>query len=628
MAKDRRPAGRCKVTFEPVGKRVEVAAGTTLLEAAQKAGVAIASDCGGLGLCGQCQVVISGVEVSPPTEDERVLLGEEGLQAGRRLACRTHAEGDVRVHVPESTRVGAQRLQLQSELAEFSLEPLIDACAVTADQPSLDDNRSDLERVQAAVRSAGHEATGADTAVVGQISTVARANDWHLAAFLRRSEIVGVCPTGSEPLGLAVDVGTTKIGASLLRLADGEELALVGVVNPQISQGEDVISRLAYACRNADGSRLLAQEVREAVDRLLGQAAEDAGVSREEIADISMVGNTAMTHLLAELPVRQLALAPYVPATAAPLDLKARDLELRAAPGAYVHVLPCIGGFVGADHVAAILAARLDQPEHTSLVIDIGTNTEIGLARPGQGLTSVSCPSGPAFEGAHISEGMRAASGAIEAVELTEAGPSLKTVDDAPAIGLCGSGMVDAVAELRRVDLINERGRFDREDKRIRRRRGDAEFLLVPADESGTGEDLAINQSDINQIQLAKGAIRAGLEVLLDDTGTAPEDVKEVIIAGAFGSFLRLRSALSIGLLPSLPNARYRQVGNAALAGARWALISRQARERAKRIARQTGYLELTTYPGFARRFASGMLLPGVEEKARAELLVSQPAAA
>jgi uncharacterized 2Fe-2S/4Fe-4S cluster protein (DUF4445 family) len=629
MAKDQHPPKRCKVTFEPVGKRVEVATRTTLLEAAQKAGVGIASDCGGLGLCGRCQVVVSKGDVSPPTEDERVLLSEEGLQAGRRLACRTRAEGDIQVHVPESSRIGAQRLQLRSELAEFSLEPLIDACAIEADQPSLDDTRSDLERVQAAVRAARREATGADTAVVSQISAVARANGWHLTAFLRQSEIVGVCPPQSEPLGLAVDVGTTKIGASLLRLADGKELATVGIVNPQIAQGEDVISRLAHASKSADGSRVLALEVREAVDGLLGRAAEDAAVSREEIADICVVGNTAMTHLLAELPVRQLALAPYVPATAAAFDVKARELELRAAPGAYVHVLPCIGGFVGADHVAAILAARLDEPEHTTLVIDIGTNTEIGLAKPGDGLTSVSCPSGPAFEGAHISEGMRAAAGAIEAVRLTEEGPALKTVDDAPPIGLCGSGIVDALAELRRIDVINERGRFNREDKRVRDRGHGAEFLLVPAEESGTGEDLAINQSDINQIQLAKGAIRAGLEVLLDETGTPPEDVREIIIAGAFGSYLRLRSALSIGLLPRLPNARYRQVGNAALAGARWALVSREARERAEGIGRHTRYLELTTYPGFARRFASGMMLPSAEEAAaHTEALVSQPALA
>jgi len=263
-----------------------------------------------------------------------------------------------------------------------------------------------------------------------------------------------------------------------------------------------------------------------------------------------------------------------------------------------------------------ILSSRLDQTEHVALGIDIGTNTEIALARPGESLTSVSCASGPAFEGAHIGDGMRAAAGAIEAIELTAHEAVVTTVDDAPAIGLCGSGIIDGVAQLRHWDLINERGRFDRHNPRVREGRHSAEFVLVPAAQSGSQRDVVITQEDVNQIQLAKGAIRAGLEVLLDATGTAPGDVEEVIIAGAFGSFLRLRSALDMGLLPRLPNARYRQVGNAALVGAWWALVSRQARARAQQIAAKAKYLELTTYPEFQRRFAMGMLFPSIEGEA------------
>jgi uncharacterized 2Fe-2S/4Fe-4S cluster protein (DUF4445 family) len=350
------------------------------------------------------------------------------------------------------------------------------------------------------------------------------------------------------------------------------------------------------------------------LDDLLGQLTSQAGVNRAQVADVCLVGNTAMTHLLVELPVHQLAVSPYVAATNAAIDMKARDLGLTTAPGAFAHVLPGIGGFVGADHVAMILASRLDQTGHTTLGLDIGTNTEIVLARPGrQFLTSASCASGPAFEGAHISDGMRAASGAIEAVSLTGAGLTLKTVDNAPAVGLCGSGIIDAVAELRRWNLINERGRFDRQNERVRQGRHGPEFLLAPGSQSGSGRDVVITQNDINEIQLAKGAIRAGLEVLLDATGAAPEEVQEVIIAGAFGSFLKVQSALQVGLLPHLPNARYRQIGNAALAGARWALLSRQVRERAQQIASQTNYLELTTYPKFNRRFALGMLFPTIE---------------
>jgi uncharacterized 2Fe-2S/4Fe-4S cluster protein (DUF4445 family) len=604
-----------QVDFEPVGKRVEVAPNTTLLEAAQQAGLALASACGGTGNCGQCRLVILAGSVSPPTVDEGYILTELELRGGQRLACNTHIHGNVKVHVPKSSLITTQRLQLEGEPGELTLDPLIHAHDLEVPPPTLHDLRSDLERLAAAIPPIPNQTIGAEPAVVCQITSTARTCNWRLTAFLRDAEVVGVVPSGLPSVGMAVDLGTTKIAASLVDLTNGNELALTGALNPQIGYGEDVISRLTHVWRSPEGDHTLAALVRETLDNLLGELTEQAGVSRNQVADVCIVGNTAMIHLLIELPVHQLAVSPYVAATNAAIDMKARDLGLTTAPGAYVHVLPCIGGFVGADHVAMILASHLDQTDHIALGIDIGTNTEISLARPDNGfLTSVSCASGPAFEGAHISDGMRAAAGAIEAVELTATGLNLKTVDNAPAIGLCGSGIVDSVAELRRWDLINERGRFDRDHRRVREGRHGAEFLLVPAAQSGSQRDVVITQQDINEIQLAKGAIRAGLEVLLDATNTAPEEVKEVVIAGAFGSFLKVRSALDMGLLPYLPNARYRQVGNAALVGARWALLSRQARIRAQEIASQTSYLELTTYPKFKRHFALGMLFPSIDE--------------
>jgi uncharacterized 2Fe-2S/4Fe-4S cluster protein (DUF4445 family) len=600
-----------QVDFEPLGKRVEVAPNTTLLEAAQQAGLALSSACGGMGNCGQCRLVILAGSVSPPTVDEKYILTELELQRGQRLACNTHIHSDVKVHIPKSSLITTQRLQLEGDLGELVLDPLIHAYDLEVPPPTLHDPRSDLERLAAAIPPIPNQTIGAEPAVVRQITSTARACNWRLTVFLRDAEIVGVVSSDLSPVGLAVDLGTTKIAASLVDLANGNELAVAGALNPQIGYGEDVISRLTHAWRNPDGGHTLAAMVRETLDDLLGELTEQAGVSRNQVADVCIVGNTAMTHLLVELPVHQLAVSPYVAATNAAINIKARDLGLATAPGAYVHVLPGIGGFVGADHVAMILASHLDQTEQVALGIDIGTNTEIALARPDKGfLISVSCASGPAFEGAHISDGMRAAAGAIEAVELTATGLNLKTVDNAPAIGLCGSGIIDGVAELRRWHLINEWGRFDRHHQRVREGPQGAEFLLVPAAQSGSQRDVVITQNDINEIQLAKGAIRAGLEVLLDATATAPEEVKEVIIAGAFGSFLKVQSALDMGLLPHLPNTRYRQVGNAALVGAKWALVSNHARERARQIVAQTNYLELTTYPKFNRRFALGMLFP------------------
>jgi len=596
-----------QVDFEPIGKRVDVTSDTTLLDAARRAGVGLTSPCGGARSCGRCRVVVLAGQVSPADESEQALLTESELQSGYRLACSARVQSRVKVHVPPASLVTGQRLQVTGESAGLTPDPPIWAYPLDAPPPTLHDPRGDLERLAAALP----QGTGASLPVVRQITETARAHDWRLTAYLRDAEIVGVAPPGAPPVGVAVDLGTTKIAASLVDLTDGAELAAAGALNPQIGYGEDVISRLTYALRGPAGAHTLAALARETLNALLGALTAQAEVNRTQVAEICLVGNTAMTHLLLELPVSQLASAPYVAATHRALDARAADLGLVAAPGAYVHVLPGIGGFVGADHVAMILAGGLDETEHVTLGIDVGTNTEMVLARPAQGaLTSASCASGPAFEGAHIGHGMRAASGAIEAVTLTATGAQLKTVDDAPAIGLCGSGMIDAVAELRRWGLLNARGRFERAHPRVRAGRHGPEFVLASAAESGSENDVVITQKDVNEIQLAKGAIRAGVESLLEATGTSPEDVREGVIAGAFGAFLNVQNALAIGLLPPLPHARYRQVGNAALVGARYALVSHRMRERAQAIAAKTRYLELTTYPQFKRRFALGMLFP------------------
>lgn len=602
-----------EIDFEPIAKRVEVAPDTTLLDAARQAGVLLSSECGGAGKCGQCRVrVVEGV-VSSLSENEKIILGEEIIRNGERLACCTHINSNVKVTIPETSLVTEQRLQLKGDSKEIRVDPVIQACHIQVEPPNLNDLRPDLERISSRLLDKLEKGRipHAEPEVIRQISSAAREYNWDLTAYLYGAEIIGITPPGTPPLGMAVDLGTTKIAASLTDLTTGKELSVAGALNPQIGYGEDVITRLAYAFRNKDGSRTLASEVRGSIDDLLGRLVAGAGVKRMQVTDVCIVGNTAMTHLLLELPVRQLATSPYVAATKAPVDVKARTLGVSCAPGAYVHILPCIGGFVGADHVAMILANHLDRADHTVIGIDIGTNTEIVLVNSGKKtMTSVSCASGPAFEGAHISDGMRAASGAIEAVFLSDTGCILKTVGGSAPVGLCGSGIIDAVAELRRCRMINSRGRLSKANERIREGRYGPEFLLASEKQSGSGREVVITQQDVNEVQLAKGAIRAGVEILMEATDTDPKDVKEVIIAGAFGSFLNVENTLNIGLIPRLSNASCRQVGNAALVGARMALLSRQERERAKQIAAHCDYVELTTYPKFNRHFARGMLFP------------------
>ena len=609
-------ADAVQVQFQPIGKRVSVPAGTDLLDAAREAGLDLASVCGGEGNCGQCRIVVLDGDVSSLTLDEEFILDEMEQLNGERLACCTEVNSDVTIHIPRESLITGQRLQIENNLRAIALDPMVQAYQLSLVPPTMDDAKSDLTRVMTALEAAcGVSAISAAPAVICQLSPILREQNWQVTVYVRSGEIVGLGPAGSRPLGFAVDLGTTKIAAYLVDLETGEDLAVKGAPNPQIGYGEDVISRLNHVYRNEDGGRVMAGKVRQTLNEMLGDLVQQIGASRQQVVDACIVGNTAMTHLLLQLPVAQLVKAPYVAAASSALAVNASELGLEMAPGASVYIPPCIGGFVGADHVAMILACDLDQSDKVTLGIDVGTNSEISIRKPGMPfLNSVSCASGPAFEGAHIADGMRAASGAIEKVRITENGPMLKTVDDTPAVGLCGSGIVDVVAELYGAALINFRGRFDKESERVSNGRFGSQYLLVPAKDSGSNHDIAITQKDINEIQLAKGAINAGLNILLEVTDTAVEEVEEVIIAGAFGSFLDVKNAIAMGLFPRLPKATYRQVGNAALIGAKWMLVSQEARQRAQQITDQTIYQELTTYPKFSRHFALGMLFPRPED--------------
>lgn len=645
-----------QIEFQPVGKRVSAQEGETLLDAARRAGIDLHTACGGEGNCGQCRVQLMTGLLSGLTPDEEFFLSDSEIAEGYRLACCARVQGDVKIHLPRESVISGQRLQLESHIHDIAVEPFITACEVAVEPATLQDVRSDFTRVQDALRNAhrhideiahfahshtddkppgahsqieeipsfthgqsdeipsvtpGQPSFWAQARVARSLPALLRKHNWRLSVFLQDAEIIGFCPPGSKPLGLAVDLGTTKIAATLVELASGKVVASAGAPNPQISYGEDLISRLNLAGRDPQGGQLLANKVRSTINQLAGEMAQQANARRDQIAQACIVGNTAMTHLLLQLPVQQLASAPYVSACSDPMDVLAAELDLEMAPGARVHVPATIGGFVGADHVAMILGADIDRSDKVTIGVDIGTNTEVCLRVPGMAhMVSVSCASGPAFEGAHIRDGMRAASGAIEKMRIANDGVELVTIDHEPPVGICGSGIVDAMAELYANGLINRNGRFHREHKDVRQREHGWEFVLAPAAVSGSGRDIVVTQEDVNEIQLAKGAIQAGINILLEHSGIAPEAVQEVIIAGAFGSFLNIDNSIKIGLLPDFPQAAYRQVGNAAAVGARWMLISRAARARAAQIGRVTRYLELTTYPRFCRSFAKAMYFP------------------
>jgi len=602
---------RISVEFQPLGRRADVAAGTTILAAARSVGVGLASACGGQGTCGSCRVRVAEGEVTPLSDAERSRLTAAEIARRDRLACQAAPRADVRIEIPPESLTTTQRLQLEGRALEVELDPAVAAFEVSITPPALDDLRADVTRLRDGLEGIDGLAVKRPRiglAVLAELPPCLRAEDWSVRVAIHRpaSEVVAVRPSGSPLLGLAVDLGTTKLAAYLVDLDTGRTVGRAGAMNPQISYGEDVLRRIAHANAGPAESGALREDVAGAVALLAGELCGEIDTDPSAIVDCVFVGNTAMHHLFAGLPVRQLGEAPYVAVVSDPLDLRAADLGLTFAAGARAYLPPLIAGYVGADHVAMLLATGAAERTGTVLALDVGTNTEISLAHDGR-LWSCSTASGPAFEGAHITDGMRAAPGAIERVHYRDGGFLVQTVADRPAVGICGSGILDAVAEALRAGIIDTRGTLSHSHPLVTGHNGRAACVLVPAARTGHRRDIVFTRSDVSEIQLAKGAIRAGTALLLEAAGIDAAQLDEIIVAGAFGTYLDVRSAIRIGLLPDLSEDRFRQVGNAAGAGACQLLISRERRRLAVELAGRAQYLELTTHPAFEQHFIAAM---------------------
>jgi uncharacterized 2Fe-2S/4Fe-4S cluster protein (DUF4445 family) len=407
---------------------------------------------------------------------------------------------------------------------------------------------------------------------------------------------------------LAIDLGTTKIAGYLMNLSNGKTLASRGVMNPQISHGEDIISRINGAVHSPEERAQIQQLAAEAISRLGADLCAEIKAKPEEIVEAVVVGNTAMHHLFLGLPVRQLALAPFIPAVSRALDIKARNLGLDFAAGAYVHLLPNIAGFVGADHTAMLLATGVGQKKGPIVALDIGTNTEVSLVHNGH-IVTTSCASGPAFEGGHIKYGMRAAEGAIERLQIRGDKVRYQTIGEAPPVGICGSGILDALAQLYLSKAADEGGRLNADHPRVRTYQKNREFILVSKEERNGQPAITITQKDVRELQLAKAAIRSGIQALMEASGVTEEEIKQVIIAGAFGTYINIASAIEIGMLPSLPLNRFLQPGNAAGMGAKLALISLKSRSQAQALTSRVRYIELASAPDFEHSFMQASYL-------------------
>ncbi len=599
----------CTVTFQPVGRRVRVPIGTTLLEAGRAAGLELAANCGGIGVCRKCRVTVEDGDMATPAPAEITSITPDDLARGVRLSCRAEPAGDVRVAVPAAFGKG-QRLQLRGKGEALSCDPAV--IAVQIPPLPLDGSRSDWSRFLEALKRQDRPGSyTASPAVLARLSAVMRGPEPAFTAFLSEGWVMDIHPPKSRPLGLAIDLGCTKIAAYLIDLATGEELAVGGSANPQIAWGEDLIARLVHAAKGHNQAAELAAAVRLEIQRMAESLSNSTGLPLDHVTDACIVGNTAMIHLLLGLPVTQLLHAPFVSCCDASLRIEAAEIGLTLGREARVFIPPAIGGFVGADHVAVMVAHDIGQRPEVVLAVDIGTNTEISLALPNRGLLlATSVPSGPAFEGGHIRDGMRAAPGAVERVLCRAGSLKIETIDGKPPVGLCGSGVIDLCAGLLATSRINARGLLDSTADGVRRGAEGTEYVVCTAEASGHGRDVVFTQSDISEIQLVKAAIMAGISVLLGEAAIGPEAVDRLILAGAFGSHIDLESAVTIGLLPAFPNASYHQVGNAAGDGARMMLVSRQARAAGVELAKQTRRCELKEHPLFNRFLARATRFP------------------
>jgi len=632
----------CLVVFSPSGLRGRFPAGTPVLQAARSLGVDLDSVCGGRALCGRCQVevtegelakhgiVSSAAHLSEAGRSEARYREVKGLAPQRRLGCQAQVLGDVAIDVPASSQVHRQVVRKEHEAIDIEIDPVVHPYYLEVRQPDMHDPRGDLERLREALQEEwGIVARYWDLRMVQGLQRTLRQGEWKVTVAIHNgNELIAAWPGFRDPLyGVAVDVGSTTIAAHLCNLRSGEVVASAGRMNPQIRFGEDLMSRVSYIMMNDGGQQELTRVVRQAVSELVAEVAEAAGIEAGDVVEMSIAGNPIMTHLVLGYDPRELGQAPFALATDSAVNIPARDLDIAIHPGGYVFVLPCIAGHVGADMAGVLLAEAPWDRDDVSLIVDVGTNAEIVLGNRHR-LLAASSPTGPAFEGAQISAGQRAAPGAIERVRIDPVSlePRFKVIgneawsdqpgfeDTLPAAGvtgICGSGIIELIAELYLAGVINSEGVIEGgAAERSTRIVADGRTFSYVLRE---GEpEIRVRQTDVRAIQLAKAALYAGARLLMEKLGV--EKVDRIRLAGAFGAHIDVKYAMVLGMIPDCPLERVSSAGNAAGTGARIALLNREARERVQNEVKRVEKIETAIEPRFQHHFVAAMGIPNSQD--------------
>jgi uncharacterized 2Fe-2S/4Fe-4S cluster protein (DUF4445 family) len=605
---------RVDLSFEPSGKGVRVPTGVSVFDAASWNGIAIDSTCGGHGTCKKCKVQILEGDVPVGRLDTRAFSTEE-LKDGWRLACISNATTDLRINVPPLTTrpkaatVGAGR--------QVILRPSIQKRHITMADPSLADQRSDIARVLDEITDLTEHV---DPHLLRDLPRVLRAADFDVTAVVVDDLLVAIEPgdTTARLYGIACDLGTTTVVATLLDLSTGTPMAVASMLNKQQPFGSDVISRISATMLDPGALEKLQLLAHETLGELAVEVCAEAGVDPREIYEVALAGNATMIQIALGIDPEPLGVAPFILATQSYPTLLASELGFALHPRARAFLFPALGAYVGGDIIAGALATGMDRDKRLRLFIDIGTNCELILG-DGERLIATAAPAGPAFEAASIKCGMRAAAGAIEVVVIDDDGIRLQVIGDAEPVGICGSGLVDAVAELVRIGIIDGSGRFVSSERAADLRPDlaplltevNGERVFVLAQPNDGSRPVFLSQRDVRELQFAKAAISTGWKLLVEEFGAQPSDIQQVLLAGSFGTYLSARNAIRIGLVPDIPALRVVSAGNVAGEGAKMALLSGPERHGAAALLQEIDYLELSDRTDFNDRFVDELAFPG-----------------
>ena len=627
------------VDIEPISRRLFYTENETFYELLINSGIRVQSICGGNGTCGKCKIVVQEGKnfLNPPTNSEMKYFTQSEIRENWRLACQcrvkktqiqsveTHQPPQFRIFLPKDLLVEDFKILTSGKSKKINLNPNVKKIFVEINKPNLKNPVPDIERILSSLSSIKdnkgmHSDVSFEIDTIRKIPLVLREDQHRISLTLYNNKKFIDCEAGNKTedcFGIAFDIGTTTLVGYLINLLNGKVYSIASALNPQTAYGEDVVSRITYTKDNPAGLVKLNSVLIESLNSIIEETCTNANVSASQIYEATIVGNSVMHHLFLNINPTYIGLSPYVPALKSDLNIKAKDVNLEISRSGYVYLLPLIAGFVGADTMGVIISSEIDEEPELTLAIDVGTNGELVIGNKDVLFTG-SCAAGSALEGAHINHGMRAAAGAIDTLKIDpiDFGVEYTTINNRKPIGICGSGIIDAVAEMLRAKLLTKSGNFNKEfidHERIVKEEKNFKFILVNKDDTPIKRHITISQSDVREVQMAKGAFFSGARLILNHlnrVNNSELEIKQILLAGAFGNYINKSNAKFIGMIPDIPDDQVFQIGNAAGIGAQNCLLNVDLRKKARKLQEKIKYVEIAIEKDFQKEYASAMYFP------------------